>query len=273
MPTKKVRNVARRPLPEKSVSRTFPFWTVFAILLLYAGVFIIGSVDYLLYNQQNDILSDLVTLNSGFTQVSSQESPYQFKETPVKGLFLYYRGCKSSFTGACDDAQVYRLAADGSKQVIIPSVRALAGVPLGSELLQPIEQSPDAMYIVFGAWAYGSSRNPKDTRVWIYDTQAGRIVAQTNVPQDAVYSPDYAHAAYGILNNGDVREIAVLNIKDGKTSTVAKAAADMTFMGPGNIEPMLVWKDAKTLFVNQYPKHGFGRPLDVENEQIKITIQ
>lgn len=273
MPIKKARNTMRQAsrvsLPEPA--RKFPFWTIFAILMLYAGLFIVASLAYLLYRQQ--VVHESAIRQLEENQVMARGVQYQYKQTLVTNLFLQYEACRPSFTGACDDAKVYRLAADGSKQIIIPSVRSLAGAPMGSELLQPLEQSPDARYIVFGAWAYGSVRNAKDTRVWIYDAQVGQVTVRANVPSDAVYSPDYTRAAYGILNNNDIREIAVVNVKDGKVTTVAKAAVNMTFMEPGSNRPILVWRDAQTLVVNQYSREGFGRPLDIENEQIHVKIK
>ena len=259
--------------PRKPMS----FWLVFSFMVLFAAVFVIGSVTALLFQQQLNILGFLNAKGTAnkvvFTPPMLQTPECQYKETQVVGVHLAYQPCKPMFTGACDDAGLYRLAADGSKQVIISSLRNLPGAPLSNELLQPIEQGVGGQFMVFGAWAFGSNRNPNDRRIWLYDMQTGSLVAKAEVPSGAVYSPDFMYAAYaGKDENGDLRDIMIVNLKENKTVSGAKAEASMTFQGPDG-KASLRWQDAKNLYIKQYTRGDMKNPVPVEDGEIHVKVK
>ncbi|MFA6099288.1 MAG: hypothetical protein WC750_00230 [Patescibacteria group bacterium] len=282
MPIKKRPNVLR-PASQRRTSdyekaqvtrKAFPFWTVFVIMLLYVGLFIVGSMACLLYNQQVAIISALNALGGKVEETgmlpTAQESQYQYQQTSVKNLYLFYEACRPSFTGACDDAKLYRLATDGSKQIILPSLRSLPGAPLGSELLQPIEQSVGGQYIVFGAWAFGSERNPTDRRVWVFDTVTASVVVQSNkVPSGSVFSPDYAYAAYASLIDNDMQDLMIVNLKEDKVVSGAKAKTRHSFKSP-NGEASIRWQDAKNLFIKEYVTDEGGT---TESGEVHVKVK
>jgi len=245
-------------------------------MVVFAAVFVIGSVTALLFQQQLNILGFLNAKGTAnkvvFTPPMLQTPECQYKETQVVGVHLAYQPCKPMFTGACDDAGLYRLAADGSKQVIISSLRSLPGAPLSSELLQPIEQGVGGQFMVFGAWAFGSNRNPNDRRIWLYDMQTGSLVAKAEVPSGAVYSPDFMYAAYASLIEGDMRDVMIVNLKENKTVSGAKAEEGTTFMGPDK-KAALSWKDAKNLVVKYFSSPDAKTPVAMEKGEKTIKVK
>lgn len=235
------------------------FWISFVFLLVGAAVIVSGYAIMLLANQQDALLRQVESLSGRKVQVTEKIQPaeqeaWQFKETGVGGLMLAYRACPATFTGSCDDAMLYRLAKDGSKEVVVPSLRALSGAPLTNDLLQPLSQSEDGKWVVLGAWAFGSERNAKDRRIWVYRTDTGKVVsASANVPADAVFSPDYMYAAYAVADAGDIRDVMIVALGEDKTVSGAKADDGRTFMGLEG-KAVLEWKDAKTLAVSIFAK-------------------
>ncbi|MHB8831385.1 MAG: hypothetical protein ACYC44_04715 [Patescibacteria group bacterium] len=256
MPIKRARSsAALAAKPECRCEPTYKhrsFWVFFAFLFLFAGVFIMGSITALLYRQQ---ISMALFLNNLGVKVDQESSASQtqniYQASDVSGLYLAYQACAPSFTGACDDASLYRLAADGSKQIIIPSLRRIPGAPMTNELLQPIELSVGGQYIVFGAWAFGSGRNANDRRIWLYDTKDGSVLESSSVPVGAVFSPDYKYAAYASFINNDMQDLMIVNLKEDKVVSGAKAKARRTFMGPTGVAAIR-WQDAKNLFIKEY---------------------
>lgn len=242
-------------------------------MMAFAGLIILGGVTVLLYNQQVLIANYLNEL--GFkVAVVGQAKPdgLQVQETRISGMYLGYVPCKAGYTGACDDAAVYRESEDGSKQVILPSVRGLAGAPLTGELLQPLSQSQDGKYLVMGAWSYGSERGANDRRIWIYDLQNASLYAKADVPLDAVFSPDYTYAAYGGFSEGDIRDLMVVNLRENRTVSGAKAGERRTFVGPEN-RVSIRWIDSKNLAVKEYSKPTQEAPVPVEKGEISIKLK
>jgi len=223
--------------------------------MLGIAVIAAGYAAMLVAGQQQGVMREVGLMRGRKFEVvktEAEQSAWQFKDTGVGNLSLAYHACPASFTGACDDAMLYRQAADGSKQVVIPSLRQVTGAPLTNELLQPMLQSADGKYIVFGAWAFGSERNPSDKRIWVYRTDTNEVAFKSaNVPAGAVFSPDYAYAAYGVEDNGDIRDVMIVSFLSDKTVSGAKADATRSFKGPdGKVQ--LQWNDAKTLVVSEF---------------------
>jgi len=196
-----------------------------------------------------------------------------FKETQVAGLYYEYQPCRPTFTGACDDASIYRLAKNGSKEVVVPSLRRLTGAPLTNELLQPITQSSDKRWMVFGAWSFGSKRNVNDRRIWLFDQQVGDVVLASSVPADAVYSPDFKYAAYASYDgNGDIRDVTILDIWTGKDVGGSKADSEVTFMGPDG-KASLRWGDDKNLFITEYTRTDMENALPVLRGEKNLKVK
>ncbi|MFA6504423.1 MAG: hypothetical protein WCT54_05900 [Patescibacteria group bacterium] len=250
-PASRVQSVPHQELKLEVTRAKSSFWTVFVFMLLFAALFIVGSTTVLLYEQQLGIVN-FVDSSLGRTNTPSMQGSYQ--ESAVKGLFIYYKPCPSTFTGACDDASLYRLAADGSKEVIVSSVRNILQAPVTSELLQPIEQSVGGQYIIFGAWAYGSERNPMDQRVWVYDTLTGQTIVRANVPKDSVFSPDYKYAANPVRKDTDVKEIQIVDMASNSVVKTVDARESYTFVGTNGYDVQMRWEDAKDLYVPEYVK-------------------
>lgn len=235
-------------------------------MMLFAAVFIIGTTTVLLYEQQIGIVN-FVDLSLGKTSAPLMRGTYQ--ETNVKGLFMYYQSCPSTFTGACDDASLYRLAADGTKEVIVSSVRNIPQAPVTSELLQPMEQSVGGQYIVFGAWAYGSDRNPTDRRVWVYDVLSGETVARADVSVNAVFSPDYKYAAYA---SNDYMDLVIVNLDENQAVSGAKATVDTSFLGPEN-KSVIVWQDTKNLIIKLYNLADASNSIPSEYGEKRVKVK
>ncbi|MFZ6015771.1 MAG: hypothetical protein ACOYUZ_05485 [Patescibacteria group bacterium] len=252
-----MQRIERRPSAHKSHAWLF--------LLLFLSVAIISYIIYQVYNQQIKIGDLVEKLSSGAGQplimYESETVEYQFSETGVAGYHLAYRPCPQTFTGACDDAMLYEII-NGSKQVIIPSLRALSGSPRTSELLQPLVKSDK--WLVLGAWSYGSRPNENDKRIWIYDFAKGDVILQTDrVPSSALFSPDYQYAAYAVKDNDDIKDLTILSMKDEDYAAGAKAGSGQTFMSSsGDVE--MRWLDDKNLAINV-----FTLPDD-ENNQLEF---
>lgn len=272
MPIKKSRGKAvLTPVKESRpiiMPRRSAFWTVFAFMMVVAGMFVIGAITVLLYKQQVLIASYIDEVGYAVTDIAQQKTESVVQETKIKDVYLSYVPCEAGFTGPCDDASIYRQSGNGSKQVIFPSVRGLSSAPLTGELLQPIAQSADGKYMVFGAWSFGSERGPGDNRIWIYDVQSGNLHARADAPVDAVYSPDFAHAAYTIFDNNDIKELRIVDLKVNRLLPGAKAGDGISFMGP-NGAPSIAWKDASNVVVKEYSRSA-GGVIESGEENIKI---
>lgn len=260
MPIKKSAQKASVPKAEASAccSSVNVFWRALYTIVIGTAIVVLAYIVLIMFQHMLDLSYAVVDLNdrlapagqSGMVVPSTQA--VQYKETAVSGIWLAYTACPATFTGACDDASLYKLAKDGSKQVVVNSVRAIAGAPRTSELLQPISASPDGNLLVMGAWAFGSNRNTNDNRIWIYDLTKGQIVAKaSNVPANAVFSPDYAYAAYAVTDNNDIRDVMIVSFVSDKTVSGAQADDGRTFKNQ-NGQAELVWKDAKTLVVTMF---------------------
>ena len=246
--------------------------------MLGIGIIAAGYAVMLLAGQQDALVREVDSISGRTNKITEKTVPadqtgWQFKETGVVSLMLAYRSCPATFTGSCDDAMLYRLAKDGSKEVVVPSLRSLSGAPLTNDLLQPLSQSADGKWIVFGAWAFGSERNAKDNRIWVYRTDTGVVTAAaTSVPADAVFSPDYMYAAYAFVDVGDIRDIRVVALATDKTVSVSQADEGRTFMGAdGKAE--LQWKDEKTLVVSVFSKPSGTGASSVATKTGEKTIK
>jgi len=242
---------------------------------------VIAAILSLIVTHQNQIVSYLSTFQPvSETQLSATtEQPaaamFQIKDTAVSGLSLAYTPCPATFTGACDDAMLYKNSADGSKQVIIPSMRALKGSPLSGELLQPLSQSADGHYLVLGAWAFGSNPVETDKRIWIYDTSANDVVIQSDsVPHNAIFSPDYMYAAYPVVSNNDITDIMIVSFASGKIVSGAKPDSGASFKGPDG-KAVLAWKDAKHLLVSVFtvPSGSGASSIPTKTGEITVTLK
>jgi len=245
--------------------------------MLGIAVIASGYAVMLVAGQQQGVMREMGLIRGGrkfeLPKTAQEQNAWQFKDTGVGGLSLAYRACPATFTGACDDAMLYRQATDGSKQVVISSLRQVAGAPQTNEMLQPLLQSPDGKYIVFGAWTFGSERNPSDKRVWIYKTDANAIVSKSSgVPGGAVFSPDYAYAAYGVEDNGDIRDIMIVSFVSDKVVSGAKADDTRSFKGPdGGVH--LQWNDAKTLVISEFSIPSGAGASSVAKKTREITVK
>lgn len=254
---------------EKTKPSSLGFWTAFFIILLVAATAIIGYSVYLVYQEQKDLALTL----PAYRQTGSVDENARFQQTLVPGLFLAYTKCPARFTGPCDNAMLYKLNSDGSKQTILPSVRALPGAPLTEELLQPIAASSDGKLIAFGAWSFGNNRNPSDLRLWVYDVQTGELAYDSDkVPQDSIFSPDLKYAAYGVLSNGDIQDFNIVNLKKNQVVSGGKANAGNTFMGSDG-KPVITWPDSSTVAIKLFVKSMPDSPNTTEYgvKKVKVT--
>lgn len=252
------------------------FWIIVLFsFILVIQVILVGFVVSLYQRQllmvrAFDALSDR---SQYLVSAPKDENGRFFKETPIAGLYYEYLPCRPTFTGACDDASVYRLAENGSKEVVIPSLRQLTGAPLTNELLQPITQSSDKRWMVFGAWSFGSKRNVNDRRIWLFDQQVGDVVLASSVPADAVYSPDFKYAAYASYDgNEDIRDVTILDIWTGKDVGGSKADAEVTFMGPDG-KASLRWGDDKNLFITEYTRTDTENAVPVLRGEKNLKVK
>lgn len=251
------------------------FWMIVLFsFILVIQVILVGFVVSL-YQRQLLMISAFDALSDRsqyFVSAPKDQTGKFFKETQIAGLYFEYLPCRPTFTGACDDASVYRLAKNGSKEVIIPSVRQLSEAPLTNELLQPMWQSTDGRWMIFRAWAFGSKHNDIDRRIWLFDNQVGDVVLTSLAPSDAVYSPDFKYAAYASHDgNGDIRDVTIIDLWSGKDVGGAKADVGVTFMGPDG-KAGLRWEDDKNLFITEYTRTDMENPIPVLRGEKNLKV-
>jgi len=285
MPTKKtIRSTGARPADAAARHFGVPkqdkqMGMIFVIFLLFVSLAIISFALYRVYNEQTRLLSVIDSLSY---EVSEQqvvvlpdgaaESNIQYKDSEVADLRLGYKPCPATFTGPCDDLMIYRLLENGSKEVLVPSVRGLSGAPLTNELLQPLAINTDGSRIAFGAWAYGSTPNENDGRVWIVETATGKVLLQsTIVPYNAVYSPDMLNAAYFVETDDGEEHVMVIDLEKNEDYLAARATGGTTYKD-GEAKVSINWLDNNTIAVIEYdiPAEE-GMPPTISGER-EITI-
>ncbi len=284
MPVKKTRKAAsKRPAKEPDHIEIRPkndkqIGMVFIIFVLFVSLSIISLVLYRVSTEQERLIS---VINSLSDEVSEQqmviipedknEIKIQYLESDIKGLSLAYTPCPATFTGPCDDLMIYRLNNNGSKEVLVPSVRALTGAPLTNELLQPLSVNDDYSKIAFGAWAHGGNRNAKDKRIWIVETEQGKVLAQsTIVPTTAIYSEDMTYAAY-YMEDEDDELVMVIDLAKNEEYLAARAKAGISYKN-ANSKVTINWLDEETLAVIQYAINPDSETLSIIGER-EITIK
>lgn len=256
--------------------RHFSKW--FLTITSGVALVVLGYLTFVLFQHVISLTYTVNSLNEsirprvGFAAPASRT--ILNKETGAQGFWLAYTPCPETFTGACDSAAVYRLAKDGSKEVLIADVRRLPGAPQTNELMQPMSASTDGNILVLGAWAFGGNRNPNDKRIWLYDVSKGAIVVHSNaVPGNALFSPDYAYAAYAVEDNGDIRDVMIVNLSNDKTVSGAQADSGRSFKNQ-NGQADLAWKDAKNLTVSEYSvpsgNEASSIPVKVGEKNIRV---
>ncbi len=252
---------------------------IFAVFILFICVAILSFVLYRVNSKQEQLITIANNLNNTLSKQQivvtsdsdNMEPEVRYSESAVSGLRLAYSPCRPKFTGPCDDIMIYRLNADGSKEVIVPSVRNLAGAPLTNELLQPIAINMDSSRIAFGAWAYGGKQNTSDNRAWIVDTKTGKVIYQTeNVPQEAIFSPDMAYAVYYSENEDAEGSLTLVDVVEDETKTLARASGGISYKDKdGNVT--ITWLDSSTVAVIQYEKDSETGELVISGER-EITV-
>lgn len=251
---------------------------IFAVFILFICVAILSFVLYRVNSKQEDLLAIANNLNQTLskqqivvTAESNEEPEVRYSDSSVSGLRLAYTPCRPKFTGPCDDIMIYRLNADGSKEVIVPSVRNLAGAPLTNELLQPIAVNTDSSRIAFGAWAYGGKPNPGDNRAWIVDTKTGKVIYQSeNVPQKAVFSPDMAYAVYYSEAEDAEGSLTLVDIAEDETKILARESGGISYKDKDGIVT-INWLDQQTVAVIQYEEDAETGELIISGER-EITV-
>ncbi|MBD3281592.1 hypothetical protein GF391_02490 [Candidatus Uhrbacteria bacterium] len=252
---------------------------VFIIFILFVSLIIISLALYRVSSEQERLLGVVNSLSDEVSQQQivaipddSDEIKVQYKDSDVAGLRLAYTPCPPTFTGPCDNLMVYRLNNNGSKEVLVPATRNLAGAPLTSELLQPIAANKDFTRLAFGAWAYGGKRNPTDGRVWIVETADGTVIAQaSNVFDGAVFSPDMSYAAYYNLSEDDEEQVMVIDINEDEEFLAAQAADGITYQDASG-KVTINWLNEDTLAVIQYEiEQEGGEPQIIGEREITIN--
>jgi len=250
----------------------------FIIFILIVSLIVISFALYRVSNEQTRLIGVINSLSDEVSQQQtvivpddSDEIKIQYRDSNVQGLQLAYTPCLATFTGPCDDLLVYRLNKNGSKEVLVPSVRVLSGAPLTNELLQPLSVNSDFSYIVFGAWAYGGKRNSSDKRIWVVETTQGKVVAQSDlVPTDAVFSADMTYAAY-YMEDEDDELIMVIDLTNNEEFLVARAKSGITYKD-ANSKVIINWLDAETVAVIQYEiDEDGGDPTIIGEREITIN--
>ncbi len=272
-PSNEVAHVYREPKKDNRMGMSF------IVFLLFVSLAIVSFALYRVYNEQTRLLSVVNSLTSevGEQQVvvipdDKDENAIQYADSEIQGLRLAYTACLPTFTGACDDLMIYSLNQNGSKEVLVPSVRALSGAPLTNELLQPLAANSDNSRIAFGAWAYGSKRNTSDKRVWIAETATGKILLQSNtVPSDAIYSPDMTSAAYFLVNEDGEERVMVIDLETDKEYLAARATNGITYKD-ANSKATINWLDSNKIAIIQYEADvDGGEPTIVGEREITIN--
>jgi hypothetical protein len=271
-PVQKPIHIEMRPKTDKQMGLAF------ITFLLFISLAVISFALYRVYNEQTRLLG---VINSLSNEVSEQQVvilpdnkdkiEIQYKESEVVDLSIGYTPCPATFTGPCDDLMIYRVNDNGSKEVLIPSVRALSSAPLTTELLQPIAINTDESRIALGAWAYGGKRNNNDKRVWIVDIASGKVTYQSSiVPKDAIYSPNMAYATYYVEDEAGEEKVMVINIEDDEKYLAARASNGITYKD-ANSKATINWLDDSTLAIVQYELDEDGGASTIIGER-EITI-
>lgn len=284
MPVKKTTKPTRTKISDEAVhvrhehKKDHPMGMSFIVFLLFISLAIISFALYRVYNEQTRLLGVINSLTNeiGEQQVviipdDKEENAIQYADSEIQGLRLAYTACPPTFTGACDDLMIYSLNQNGSKEVLIPSVRSLSGAPRTNELLQPLAANSDNSRLAFGAWAYGGKRNTGDKRVWIVETATGKILLQSNsVPLDAVYSPDMTSAAYYSVDENGEERVMVIDLEADKEYLAARATNGITYKD-ANSKATINWLDNNKIAIIQYEAAADGGEPTIVGER-EITI-
>ena len=253
------------------------FWILFSFVFLFTGMVVMAAIMVLFYTEQVNLSHNLQRIQSTVTaqeqnQAENRLSAFKYIDTEVKGLRLAYSACPSTFTGSCDDAMLFRQSEDGSKQVIIQSLRALKQAPKTTDILQPVFESIDKKWLVLGAWTFGGKRNTKDNRVWIYNEDLGDIIYYSDkVSANAIFSPNYNLAAQAVIKDGDVTEAQVIDLTNNELRGRLKASTGNTFLGPNNVVTMY-WESEDTIVVKEYKKPNIDQPTPIENGEKRLKF-
>ncbi len=248
------------------------------IFILFVSVLVLSVALYRFSKEQErllvlvDSLSDRVSKQQIVVTNEEDEEPrISYSESVVSGLRLAYSPCKAKFTGPCDDITIYHLNEDGSKEVIVPSVRNLSGAPLTNELLQPIAINTDSSRIAFGAWAYGGSRNSNDSRVWVVDTRTGKVIYQSDlVPKNAIFSPKMNYAVYYNKDEDGGGQLSLVELEENEVNLLARASGGIYYEDQAG-EVTLNWLDEDTVAVMQYEINENSGELELIGES-EISI-
>jgi hypothetical protein len=246
------------------------------IFILFISLAIVSLALYRVHEKQERLIGIINHMSNRGSQAvampeqSSSERKMQYRDADVSNLRLAYTPCPATFTGPCDDLMVYRLNESGTKEVLIPSTRAIGGAPLTSELLHPFAVNHDFSRMAFGAWAYGGKRNSDDKRVWIVESKTGRVLAESNnLLTGSVFSPNMLFAAYYLEDEKGVGQIMLANIVQESESLIAREAAGIFFKNE-NGSVSINWLNDKTIAVIQYELTESGE-LRISGER-EITI-
>ncbi|MDF1497031.1 MAG: hypothetical protein P1P90_03140 [Patescibacteria group bacterium] len=250
----------------------------FIIFLLFLSLAIVSFALYRVYSEQTRLLGVINKLSNEVSMQQtivvpedSNETKILYSDSGVQDLRLGYTSCPNTFTGPCDDLMIYRLDQNGSKEVLVPSVRKLEGAPLTTELLQPLAINKDGSRIAFGAWAYGSERNANDKRIWIMETSSGKLIAQSNlVPTESVYSPNMSYAAYYNVTEDGEEQIMVVDLLAEKEFLAARATGGIMYKD-ANSKATINWLNDNTIAIIQYEMAEDGSGPTIVGER-EITI-
>ncbi len=261
MPVKKYRPVAKKTdtvhKTDASASGQ-PLGAALIIFILFISLVVVSLALYRVHEKQEKLIGIINLISNKGVQApalldqASSESKMQYRDADVSSLRLAYTPCPATFTGACDDLMIYRLNDSGTKEVLIPSTRAIAGSPLTSELLHPFAVNNDYSRMALGAWAYGSKRNTDDRRAWIIESKSGSVVAEsTLVPAEAVFSPDMLFAAYYNEDEKGVGQIMLVDLSKDTESLLTREAGDLYFKdSDGKVH--INWLNNGTVAIIQY---------------------
>ncbi len=279
MPIKKSRPVSKKTdTVHKTEASGFnqPMGATLIIFILFVSLIVVSLALYRVYEKQERLIGIINLMSNrgaetvAVSESSSSERKMQYRDADVSNLRLAYTPCPATFTGPCDDLMVYRLNDSGTKEVLIPSTRAIAGSPLTNELLHPFAVNNDYSRMAFGAWAYGGKRNADDKRAWIIESKSGRVLAEsTLIPVDAVFSPNMLFAVYFSEDDKGIGQIMLIDISKDTESLLTREAGDIFFKdADGKVN--LNWLDDKTIAIIQYQLNESGE-LQISGER-EITI-
>ncbi len=280
MPVKKHKPIVKKTNTIHKAEPLFagqPIGSALIIFILFISLTVVSFALYRVYEKQEKLINVINIMSNKVNQVPSTsdqtapESKMQYRDADVSNLRLAYTPCPATFTGPCDDLMIYRLNESGSKEVLIPSVRAIVGSPLTSELLHPFAVNKDYSRIAFGAWAYGGKRNTDDKRVWIIESKSGRVLAESNlVPAEAIFSPDMLHAVYFSKDEKGVGQIMLIDISANVESLLTRET-DSLFFKDAEGQLHINWLDNNILAVIQYQFAESGE-LQISGER-EINIK